>query len=459
MTTPTLDALSLSDLAARVRGAVLEPSHADYAAECSPFHLEVVPNPAVVVIATCAEDIEEAVRFAAANGMPIAVQATGHGIVTPYDGAVLVITRRMNGVQIDPEAKRARVEPGVIWAEVTAKAVEHGLVPLSGSTPTVGAVGYLLGGGLPILGRKFGFAADHVRSIDIVTPDGELRTASPEQNQDLFWALRGGKGNFGIVTSIEFDLFDLPEFYGGALLFPGPRMGEILPAYAKWLETIPEEMCTSIGIFRLPPLETIPEPMRGQFLVSIRVGWVGDVASGEQVLAPMRALGPVMDMVGPMPWTESGMIHMDPQDPVPAKEHSLTLNALDEAAIASLMAAAGPETDCSLLLVEIRLLGGALAREPQSPNAISHRGTPFNLFAVTITMPELEAKNAADFDRLFGAMSAHSTGGAFVNFLSALDVSNGTVKRAYDEERYARLCGLKQQYDPQNLFRTHHTIG
>jgi hypothetical protein len=152
------------------------------------------------------------------------------------------------------------------------------------------------------------------------------------------------------------------------------------------------------------------------------------------------------------------MIHLDPPEPGPATERSMALSSLDEQEVSALMASCGPETDCSLLVVEIRALGGALAREPQSPNAISHRDTPFNLFAANLSMPELDAKNAADLDRLFAAMAPHSTGSAFANFLSASDVTNNTVKRAFDDERYARLLALKQEHDPQNLFRTHHTI-
>lgn len=458
MTTPTIERSPIAELSARIRGRVFEPGQPGYDTEVTPFRADIVPSPALIVRATCAEDVQEAVRYAAARNLPIGVQATGHGIVTPYDGAVLISTRHMKGVLVNPNTKRARIQPGVIWQEVIEKTVPFGLIPLSGSTPLVGAVGYMLGGGLPVLGRKFGFAADYIKAIEIVTPDGELRNVTPAENADLFWALRGGKGNFGVVTSVEFELLEVEQVYGGAILFAGERLSEILPAWAEWSRTVPEEMCTSIGIFRFPPIPDVPEDFRGKFLVAIRVGYVGDIAEGERLLEPIRALGPVMDMVRPMPWTESASIHMDPDKPVPFNERSMTIKSVDPEVVQSLLDGAGPETDCTLLLIEIRLMGGAFARQPEVPSAVSHREAPYNFFAVTVAVPELAEKNAADFDRLFTAMAPHATGGAFVNFLNTDDAVGNTVKRAYDAERYARLQELKRKYDPQTLFRTHHTI-
>ncbi|MPZ23719.1 MAG: FAD-binding protein, partial [Dehalococcoidia bacterium] len=317
----------------------------------------------MIVGAASAEDVVAAVRYAAANGLPIGVQATGHGIVNTFEGGVLVTTSRLSEVSCDPRSGRARVGAGVRWGEVIRAAAEHGLAPLSGSSPTVGVVGYTLGGGFGLLGRKYGYAADHVHRIEVVTADGELRTASADENSDLFWALRGGKGNFGIVTAIEFTLFPLPEFYGGALTYPGARAAELLPAYRDWAASVPEEMTSSIAIMRLPPIPDIPEPLRGQFITWIRISYAGDAEKGAALVEPLRRLSPaILDTVHAMPYTESWSIHMDPVDPLPAHDGALALSELSDGAIDAFLERVGPGAECSLLMAELRQMGGALAR-------------------------------------------------------------------------------------------------
>jgi FAD/FMN-containing dehydrogenase len=232
------DARSLS---AKVDGVVLAPGDDGYADECATYNLAVPRRPAVVVGAASPGDVGAAVRFGLARGLPVGVLATGHATSVASDGAVLVTTKRMNAVSVDPVTRTARVGAGARWQQVIEAAAPHGLAPLSGSSPLVGVVGYSLGGGLsPTLGRTHGWAADHVRAIEMITSDGRLTRATAERETDLFWAARGGKDNFGIATAIEFDLFEVPRLYGGALYFPGELAADVLHAYQEWAPALPE---------------------------------------------------------------------------------------------------------------------------------------------------------------------------------------------------------------------------
>src|SRR5262245_55774645 len=230
-------------LVAAVAGSVLLPGGAGYdddRAVCNPNHHLV---PAVIVVPESASDVQAALTFAAGQHRPVLVKATGHQIVGEAHGAVVIATRRMNDVAIDAVGRRARVGAGAIWSEFVEVAAKAGLAPLNGSNPTVGVVGYTLGGGLsPILGRSLGYAADHVRSLDVVTADGELRHVDGESEPELFWALRGGKGNFGVVTTLNFDLFPVPRLYGGGIYFPGERTADVLRAWTEWHPGTPETM-------------------------------------------------------------------------------------------------------------------------------------------------------------------------------------------------------------------------
>ena len=453
------DSSTLEGLLASVQGQVLLPGNPRYAAETVPFNLAIVPEPEVIVAATCAEDVVAAVKFAVANDLPVGVQSTGHGIVSTFAGGVLVTTAHMKSVEVNVETRRARVAPGVRWAEVTEKSAPYNLVPLSGSTPLVGVVGYTLGGGMPLLGRKYGYAADHVRSVELVTANGEIRTASATENPDLFWALRGGKGNFGIVTSIEFDLISLPEFYAGALVYPGDRAEEVLRGFHTWSQDLPEEMGTSIAFMRFPPMPDIPEPLRGQFVVWLRVAYAGDAETGARILAPMRALDPsVMDTVGLIPFTESGIVHMDPTDPLPITDTTFSLASFTGETIDAFLDAVGPATDTQLLLVELRLMGGALNRAPAQPNAVGNRNAALNMYAVTPIFPGLEEKAGLDMAALKATMQPFSTGTASLNFLGSHDAQENTVRRAFEPETFARLLEVKAAYDPENVFRLNHNI-
>src|SRR4051794_31824660 len=257
-------------LIAAVGGSVLLPGDAGYDDERAVWNLNHELVPAVIVVPDSAADVQAAVTFAAGQHRPVLVKTTGHQIVGKAHGAVVIATHRMNDVTIDAVGRTARVGAGAIWSEVIEAAARAGLAPLSGSNPTVGVTGYTLGGGLsPTLGRSQGYAADHVRSLDVVTADGRLRHVDAESEPELFWALRGGKGNFGVVTALEFDLFPVPRLYGGAIYFPGERMADVLRAWTAWHPGTPETMVSSFAVMRLRALPQLPESLHGAFVVSL----------------------------------------------------------------------------------------------------------------------------------------------------------------------------------------------
>jgi FAD/FMN-containing dehydrogenase len=346
----------------------------------------------------------------------------------------------------------------VIWAKVIAAAAPHGLAPLVGSTPDVSAVGYLTGGGLPVLGRRYGFAADQVRGLELVTADGRLRDVTPRSHSDLFWAVRGGKGNFGIVTSIDVDLLPLERLYGGGLFFPGDATAEVLRGWLAWTASLPDDMCSSLALARFPDTSPIPEAMRGQFTIHIRIAFTGSAADGEQLLRPLRALGPVADTVADMPSSRIGEVHSDPIEPVPVRDRGILLRRLDDDAIDRVVAMAGPQAKLPPGMVEIRHLGGALARPPQTPHAIGQREAEFTFILGMVAMPGQTGQVDALQQRLIDGMAPWDTGGALPNFLSSTETAPHEVRAAYRAADYERLAAIKAVYDPHNVFRVNHNI-
>ncbi|GAB7037153.1 MULTISPECIES: FAD-binding oxidoreductase [Catenuloplanes] len=449
------------DLPTGVRGAVLLPGDPGYDAAVSPFNLNQIPRPGVVFAAAAATDVQAAVRFAAGRRAPAGVLATGHQPSVPIGpDAVLVSTRAMRGVHIDPRRRTARVEAGALWDDVVTASLKHGLAPLNGSTGTVGVVGYTLGGGLsPTIGRKYGYAADHVRGIDLVSADGRLRTVTAQSDRELFFGLRGGKSNFGIVTALEFDLFPVTTLYGGAIIFDGRDAGRLLHAYRRWVRTVPDAMSSSVALLRLPDLPQVPTALRGKLVASLRISYTGRPDTGAALVRPLRAVAvPMIDSVAEMPYAAFPAIHGDPTTPTPAYERTGLLRELGADTVDALLSIAGPGRDVPLAAVEIRHLGGALARPPRHPNAVSHRDAAFTLFMAGVGGPEAAPvirKAAADVVRV---LRPWSTGGMYVNFMNTDDTSDRSVRSAYRPDVYRRLEALKRRVDPRNTFRLNHNI-
>ncbi|QRP49964.1 FAD-binding oxidoreductase [Amycolatopsis sp. FDAARGOS 1241] len=459
--TGLIQAEDITDLVAVTDGDVLLPGEPGYAAECAGFNVNNPLEPALVVAAAGTADVQHAVRFARRRSLPVAIKATAHQVVQPAHGAVLITTSRMTGVTVDPGRRVARVEAGARWAQVIAEAARHGLAPLVGSAPGVGVVGYTLGGGLsPTLGRSRGYAADHVRLIEVVTADGVQRHATAETERDLFWALRGGKGNFGVVTALEFDLFPVTRFYGGGLYYAGQHLAAVLHAWREWVQQLPEDATSSVMVQRLPPAPELPEVLRGAFVVHLRFAHLGSPADAEGLLAPLRAAAPVLlDLMADKPLTAIGDIHLDPADPLPYYDRTTSLREVTAETIETLVELTGPDSDCPLLGVELRALGGALDREPAAPNAVPVRGVPFVVFALGVGGPDRAGELRGALDTVVGALAPWASARQAPNFLSADEGTSAAAVRAiYGPERYDRLAAVKKVYDPGNLFRVNHNI-
>jgi FAD/FMN-containing dehydrogenase len=401
-----------------------------------------------------------ALRWASATGAPVAVQATGHGANFPVEQGLLISTARMTDVRVDPEERTATIAAGAKWRDVLAASAPHGLVPLTGTSTDAGAVGYTVGGGLPVLGRTYGYASDLVRSFQVVTPEGRLRETDATHEPELFWALRGGKGTVGVVTSLVTELVPLRTVLGGGLYYPAEHAEAVLTAWAEWTRTVPEEMCSAFSMLRLPPIPQLPEPIRGGFWARVAVTWTGDPAEGDELLAPIRAAAPVaVDWVREMPYTEVDSIYMEPQDPLPARESCSLLRELTPDAIRAFLGQVGPAVpDCPLLAAQLRHMGGALSRPARAEDAVCARDAAHFLEAVAVlgAPPDAEAVERATAS-LHIAMAPYATGRTMVN-IHGTPGDAADRARAWTPDVHDRLRRAKRTYDPSNLLRFGHTV-
>ncbi|MER7830852.1 FAD-binding oxidoreductase [Streptomyces sp. NPDC095602] len=448
----------IQPLASLVEGPVLLPGDDGYDDERSGANLAVRHEPDLIVGAARAEDVQAAVRFAAERGLPVAVQGTGHGFAAAARGGLLVTTRRMTGVEVDPERRRVTVGAGVRFEQVIPAAAAHGLAPLNGSAPHVGVVSYVLGGGVGLLVRTHGYAADRVRSLDLVTADGELRTVTPAGEPDLYWAVVGGRDNFGIVTRLEMDLVEVARVYGGGFFYDAEAAPGLLGAYVRWADSTPREMNSSVALIPMPDDPEVPEPMRGRHVYHVRIAYTGDPEEGARLVAPLREAGPVlMEMLRDMPYTESGSIHDEPPVPVPFQRETALLREVGDDVVSTLLEHAGPQAPVPCV-IELRHLGGALAEAPRHPNSVVHTDAPYLLSVVTLLFGITADDTRPVYDKLFEALAPVTTG-ASLNFLGhGANAGAERVRAAYDPADLRRLSELKAVHDPRNLFRHNYNI-
>ena len=367
-----------------VNGPVLRPGDAGFDAEVSGYQAAHPHRPDLVVGAASAGDVRAAVRYAADHGLPVAVQASGHGRGAPLAGGVLISTRRMTGVHVDPVGRTARVEAGTRWAQVVDAAAEHGLAPPSGSSPEVGAVGYTLGGGIGVLARQLGWAGDRVRSIEIATADGELRHVTAGSDPVLFRMLRGAGAGLGVVTAMEVELAPISRIYGGALSVDGAHVPALLAAYREWTAGLPDELTSSIGMLPYPDLPVFPEHLRGRYVAQVRIAYTGTAADGERLVAPLRAAVPLLaDTLGELPFARVAEIFSEPTDPHPYTGTNALLRELDPAVLDAALGIAGADAPVMCVL-GLRHLGGALARPPAAPDAVAHRDAGYLLSVLSL---------------------------------------------------------------------------
>jgi hypothetical protein len=456
---PDFTAADVDELRLNVDGPVFVVGDAGMAAEVAAWNVAVQHTPAVTVGATCAADVVAAVGWAVAHGLGVAVQATGHGPVRNAAGSLMITTSRMQGVAVDPDRRIARVQAGVKWQALLEAASEFGLAGLCGSSSDVGVVGYTLGGGMGSLGRKHGFAADHVTAVEIVTADGRLRRVTADSDAELFWAARGGKGSLGIVTALEIGLVPVPSLYAGGIFFAGEDADAVLHAFREWAPTLPEEVSTSVAILRMPPLEELPPPLRGQTVVHLRYAYAGeDLDEAERLVAPMQGTGRiVLGFIGPILPTEMDSIHMDPVDPLPAWEKGMLLADLTAETVDAFLAAAGPKHEIPLLMAEIRLMGGALGRQAEVPNAVAGRHGAYGVLVLGPAVPELAEVVPAVGRGVLGALQPWAAPGCMLNFLGEVSGPE-EVAAAYPAEFIDRLREVKRTVDPTGVFSFGHAF-
>lgn len=458
MNTFTRAARRPSRLAPALAGKIVIPEHAGFDAARAAWNLAIDQQPAAVVFPESAQDVAAAVLFAAEWGQRIAPQGTGHGAAAlgPLGDAILLKTERMRGLAIDSGERVARVEAGVLASEVVRAAAQHGLTPLTGSSPDVGVVGYTLGGGLSFLGRKHGLAANHVRAIELVTADGSLVRADRDHEPDLFWALRGGGGSFGIVTAIELELFPITHVFAGLLWYPIERAREVLHTWADLTQTEPPDELTTAGrLLNLPALPEIPEPVRGKSFVVVEAIHIGDPPTADELLAPLRALGPVNDTIQMVPTPALLNLFLEPEHPVPVVGDGLTLADLPPAAIDALVDAAGDKARSRLLSVEVRHLEGELGRDRPPNGALASIEASYVMSAVGATpTPELQRVVRAQITMVKQAMAPWTARHMPLNFAD----TPRPLDTLWTPRAFERLRAVKATVDPDNLIRANHTV-
>ena len=421
------------------------------------FNILIDQQPFGIALPRSADDVSEVVRAAAANGRRVAAQRTGHNAAPlgSLAGTVLLRTAGLGGVQIDAEAGSARVGAGALWGDVVPKASELGLAALHGSTPNVGVAGYTLGGGVSFYHRKHGLACNRVTAIELVTADGEQIRVDAENEPDLFWALRGGGGSFGVVTALEFDLLPLPEIFAGALLFPAEQASEVLQGWLEWTAGVPEEM-TSVGrLMNFPPVPEVPETFRGKSFAVLEAIYCGDPADGAELVAPLRELGNVgMDTIQALPPAGIADLHMDPPTPVPYTSESILTQELPASAIDSLVEAVGPGSGSQLVSVELRHGGAALSRAQQDAGALATLPGSYLAFGVGfIPVPEAMAPTRAWLGAFKAALEPYDAGRYF-NFVE----ESFDITQMFPPDVLERLREVKQRYDPDNVFKSNHPV-
>ncbi len=442
-------------LQAHIQGQVITPDDPRYDEARLAWNRKVVQYPALIVVAKTVGDVQTAVNHARQHNLGVAVQATGHGNVRPADDCLLILTKEMTAVTIDAAAQTAFVEAGVQWGAVLAAAQAHGLAPLLGSSPTVGAVGYTLGGGLGWLGRKYGLSADNVLQYELVTADGQRRVASATENAELFWGLRGGGGSLGIITSMVIRLFPVTAVYAGNLFYPATMAKEVFQHYRIWAANAPDELTSSVLLMNFPPIPALPDFLRGQSFAMVRGCYCGPVDAGETLLRHWRDWQtPLLDDFQAMPFSQAASISNDPIDPMPGFNTGAWLHTLDDAAIEAIVRyGLGMDGPSPLIFAEVRHAGGAIGRVAAETAVFGNRHANFVLSVVGVAPNATAHQQLVEYTgALKAAIRPSLTGGVYMNFLEGVE-SQQRIRDGLAAGGYERLAQLKAQLDPENLLR------
>ncbi len=435
------------------------PGDPGYDAARTPWNVAIDQRPAAVALPRSVDEVVAVVRAAAQLGWRVAPQSTGHGAgpladVT-LDDVVLLRLSELTGVSVDPAARTARVVGGTQWHTVVGAAAPHGLTAMHGSAPDIGVAGYLLSGGLSFYGRTHGLAANSIRAVEVVTADGSLVRADAATEPDLFWAVRGGGGSFGVVVALEIDLLPYADVYGGMLLWDREHAPAVLRAWAEWTRTAPESATTSLRVMSFPPLPELPPFLSGRDLVVIDGAVLEDDDRAAEVLAPLRALAPEMDTFARIPAPALLDVHMDPPVPTPAVAGHSMLDEVPEEAVEALLAQVGPGTASGLLFAEIRHLGGAIARPASDGGVLSHLPGDYALHSIAVApVPEAVVAGRAACAAVDRALAPWSREGLAATFTD----NRVDTRSLYAGQDWARLSELRATYDPRRRFLANHPV-
>jgi FAD/FMN-containing dehydrogenase len=458
--TAVLGGATVEELRQSVRGTVVAPGDAGYDEARAVWNGMIDRRPALVVRCAGVEDVVAAVRFARSQDLEIAVRGGGHSLpgFSTTDGGLVIDLSAMRDASVDAPGRRAVVEGGATWADVDQATQAAGLAVTGGLVSTTGVGGFTLGGGVGWLTRRYGLASDNLIGADVVTADGSVVRASESENADLLWGLRGGGGNFGVVTSFELRLFPVgPTILGGPVFYPGDQAVEVLRAWRDATAAMPDDLTTLVSLGSAPPIPPIPEAWHGQAVATVIGAFAGAIADGQVPASPLRTLGdPIVDLLGEMPYLVLQTL-VDPGWGPGARNYftSSFLAGLPDAAI-EVLAAAHRSRPSPFNEIHLHQMGGAAARIGADASAFGNREAPFLLNIITRWLEPAEDETELAWARgLRDAMQPFATGGTYVNFLG---VGDARVRDAYDPERYARLVDLKRRWDPTNAFHLNQNI-
>jgi FAD/FMN-containing dehydrogenase len=438
-----------------VEGRVIAPEDPGYDAARTVFYGDIDRRPAAIVRVANDADVAAVIRSAGDAGVELAVRSGGHSIAgqSVTEGGIVLDLGERRALDIDVDDRTAWAETGLTAGEYTTTAGAHGLVTGFGDTGSVGIGGITLGGGVGFLVRTYGLTIDDLLAADVVTADGELLRVDESTHPDLFWAIRGGGGNFGVATRFRFRLHELPGVLGGMLVLPATP--EVVAGFLAEAEAAPDELTTIANVMPCPPLPMVPEDRHGEIVVFAFITYAGDAETGEKVLAPFRALAtPVADLVRPMTYPEMYMPEEGEYHPVAAAQ-TMLIDALDRDQVETIVERVRAGT-AMMRVAQIRVLGGAMARLPSDATAFAHRSSRLMVnVAALYERPEERAEQEAWVDDLASTLR-RDTASAYVNFLG--DEGAARVREAYPDPTWERLVAIKRRYDPSNLFRLNQNI-
>ncbi|MFD6158779.1 FAD-binding oxidoreductase [Nocardia sp. NPDC060256] len=434
--------MSIQDLRTAVRGGVLLPGDADFDQAARPWNSAIAQSVAGVVEVADAQDVAAVLDYARRAGRAVVTQPTGHGATGDIDGAILVRTKHFNTIDIDPGQRVARVGSGVQWGQVQAAAAGCGLTGLAGSNPVVGVTGYTLGGGFGWFARKYGWAANAVRAVEIVDAAGSPQRVTADSDPELFWALRGGGGDFGIVTGLEFELFALPRLYGGRVMWSADRTREVFDLFTELTTDAPAELSVWLQRYQIPGAAPT---------VAIDFAYLGDPADGRYLTRRLDTIdGIIADTRGKLSPGEIGKITAEPTDPSPSLSRGELLTDLGDAVVKTLIDA----PVAPLLNVQIRGLGGALAQDRPDFGARGAVAEPYALYLLGLGLPHLLDTIGDRFDEITSALGTHLTGTKPYTFLAPGE----SATAAFDPHTLARLREIKRNRDPHNIIRANFPV-